>query len=238
MKIKYFESLVSTNDTARVAAREGAPALYTVAAKRQTGGRGRMGRSFLSPLGGTYFSTVLRPTFDRTRYGAITPFAALAVHRAVKELLSVSLEIKWVNDLLLNGKKVCGILAESGEDKEGKPFVILGIGINTGTDPLPKELAEIAACVPYQDRTKLIERILYYLSAFESEIANRTWIEDYRLALSCLQKRVLVIRGNEKKAVQVLDVDAEGGLLVLYPDGTREILTGGEISIRQDQTKI
>lgn len=234
MKIEYFESLVSTNDTARAAAREGAPALYTVAAKRQTGGRGRMGRRFLSPLGGTYFSTVLRPTFERARYGAITPFAALAVHRAVKELLNVSLEIKWVNDLLLNGKKVCGILAESGEDKEGMPFVILGIGINTGIEPLPKELAEIAACVPYQDRTRLIERILYYLSTFESEIANGAWVEDYRLALCYLQKRVLVMRGEDKRSAQLLDVDAEGGLLVLYTDGTREILRGGEISLRRE----
>lgn len=234
MKIEYFESLVSTNDTARAAAREGAPALYTVAAKRQTGGRGRMGRSFLSPLGGTYFSTVLRPTFVRARYGAITPFAALAVHRAVKELLNVSLEIKWINDLLLNGKKVCGILAESGEDKEGKPFVILGIGINTGSEPLPKELAEIATCVPYRNREKLIKRILHHLSAFEDEISSGAWVKDYRLALCCLQKRVLVIKGEDKRGARVLDVDEEGGLLVLYPDGTREILRGGEISLRRE----
>ena len=232
MKIEYFESLVSTNDTAKAAAREGAPAFYTVAAKRQTGGRGRMGRSFLSPLGGTYFSTVLRPTFARSGYGAITPFAALAVHRAIKDLLSVSLEIKWVNDLLLDGKKVCGILAESGEDKEGNPFVILGVGINTGSEPLQAELADIATCVPYHDPEKLIKRILYHLLTFESEIANGTWLSDYRLALCCLQKRVLVIRGDEKRSAEVLDVSADGGLLVLYPDGTQELLTGGEISLR------
>lgn len=238
MKIEYFEELVSTNDTAKAAAREGAPALYTVVADRQTGGRGRLGRSFLSPLGGTYFSTVLRPTLDRASYGTITPYAALAVHRAVKERLSLSLEIKWINDLLLDGKKVCGILAESGEDLEGKPFVILGIGINTGKEPLPAELAEIATTIPHDDREGLITRILCHLSQMEAQIASGTWLEDYRQALCMLGKRILVIKGEEKKSAVALDVSSEGGLLVRYPDGTCELLCGGEISIRPDPTKI
>ena len=238
MKIEYFEELVSTNDTARAAAREGASALYTVAAKSQTGGRGRMGRSFLSPVGGTYFSTVLRPTLDRTSYGTITPYAALAVHRAVKELMSLSLEIKWINDLLLRGKKVCGILAESGEDNKGDPFVILGIGINTGSDPLPAELAEIATTLPFSDRERLITRTLYHLSQMETELASGAWLEEYRKSLCMLRKRILVIKGEEKKTAVALDVSAEGGLLVRYPDGKQELLTGGEISIRPDPTKM
>lgn len=238
MKIEYFEELVSTNDMAKAAAREGAPALYTVVADRQTGGRGRLGRSFLSPLGGTYFSTLLRPALARTEYGIITPYAALAVHRAVKDLMDLSLEIKWINDLLLGGKKVCGILAESGEDREGKPFVILGIGINTGSAPLPPELAEIATSVPFADREGLITRILFYLSQMDREIASGAWLEEYRQALCMLGKPILVIKGEEKKSAVALDVSAEGGLLVRYPDGKQELLTGGEISIRPDPTKI
>ena len=118
-KIEYHDLLASTNDTAKEQASLGAENGKVIIADTQSFGRGRMGRSFLSPVGGTYFSTVLRPSLDRANYGTITPFAALAVHRAVKELLSCSLEIKWINDLLLDGKKVCGILAESGVDKEG-----------------------------------------------------------------------------------------------------------------------
>lgn len=232
MEIVYYESLGSTNETAKAAARAGADAFYTVAAGMQTAGRGRMERRFLSPVGGTYFSTVLRPSFDRAYYGAITPFAALAVWRAVNELCGISLDIKWVNDLLLQGKKVCGILAEAGEDQNGKPFVVLGIGINTGSEALPAELADIATNLPYGDPKLMIERILFYLGSFEAEIKADAWLPAYRARLACLGKRVLVIKRESAKPALVLDVAPLGGLAVCYDDGTKETLTGGEISLR------
>ncbi len=232
MEIVYFESLVSTNDTAKAAARAGAKAFYTVAAGYQTAGRGRKGRAFASPAGGTYFSTVLRPTFSREKYGAITPFAALAVHRAVTDILGISLDIKWINDLLWQGKKVCGILAEAGEDQNGTPFVVLGIGINTGHCALPADLADIAIHLPYNDPKALIERILFYLQSFEAEIEAGTWLAAYRARLCCLGKRVLVIGESDTMLALALDVHANGGLVVRYEDGTCEILTGSEISLR------
>ena len=232
MEIVYYESLGSTNETAKEAARAGVGAFYTVVADTQTAGRGRMERRFLSPVGGTYFSTVLRPSFDRTYYGAITPFAALAVWRAVNDLCGISLDIKWVNDLLWQGKKVCGILAEAGEDQNGVPFVVLGIGINTGSEALPAELADIATSLPYHDRSALIERILFYMQAFEREIELGTWLQAYRAHLACLGKRVLVIKRESTKPALVLDVAPLGGLAVRYDEGIEEILTGGEISLR------
>ena len=232
MEIVYYESLGSTNETAKEAARAGADAFYTVVASTQTAGRGRMERRFLSPVGGTYFSTVLRPAFGRECYGAITPFAALAVWRAVRELCDISLDIKWVNDLLWKGKKVCGILAEAGEDQDGVPFVVLGIGINTGSEALPAELADIATTLPYHDPKALIERILFYLHDFEREIELGTWLQAYRAHLCCLGKRVLVIKHESTRSALVLDVAPLGGLAVCYDDGTEETLTGGEISLR------
>lgn len=232
MEIQYFDHLISTNETARAAAMAGAAPFYTVAAKRQSGGVGRMGRSFSSPEGGTYFSTVLRPKLAREKFGAITPFCAVAVHRAIAELTGVSLDIKWINDLLLNGKKVCGILAVAGEDQRGEPFVVLGIGINTGRGNLPPELADIATCLPYDDIEGLIERIIFWLQDFENEIAAGAWVEYYRTHASCLGSAVTVIKNEEKATATALDIDAEGGLLVLYENGMREALRGGEISLR------
>ena len=232
MKIEYYEHLASTNDEARAAALLGAGPFYTVVAQSQSGGVGRMGRHFASPRGGTYFSTVLRPTFPLEKFGAITPFAAVAVHRAITELMGVSPDIKWINDLLYRGKKVCGILATSGVDQNGKPFVILGIGINTGNGNLPPELEDIATTLPYGDIPRLVERILHYLSAFESEIHNSTWLEYYRSYASCLGSAVTVIKGECSTRATALDIDADGGLLVVYENGTREVLSGGEISLR------
>ena len=140
MELHVYETLPSTNRTAHEAAQSGAQEFYTVIAKEQTAGRGRLSRSFHSPLGGTYFSTVLRPTVPIAQYGTITPVAAVAVHRALHALTGVRTEIKWINDLLLDGRKVCGILAESGTDLAGKPFVVLGIGINTADVDFPPEL--------------------------------------------------------------------------------------------------
>ncbi|MBR2010195.1 MAG: biotin--[Clostridia bacterium] len=232
MEIQYFDHLNSTNETAKAAAMVGAAPFYTVVAKHQSAGVGRMGRSFASPEGGTYFSTVLRPKLARQKFGAITPFCAVAVHRAITELTGVSLDIKWINDLLLNGKKVCGILAVAGEDQKGEPFVVLGIGINTGRGNLPPELADIATCLPYDDIEGLIGRILFWLQNFESEIMAGSWVEYYRAHASCLGSAVTVIKNESSACATALDIDAEGGLLVLYENGTREFLRGGEISLR------
>ena len=232
MEIHYYDRLESTNDLAKKAALEGAAPLYTVVAKSQSGGVGRMGRSFSSPVGGTYFSVVLRPSFDRARFGAITPFCAVAVHRALLELTGTSTDIKWINDLLLDGKKVCGILATSGIDQEGNAFVIVGIGINTGEGALPPEIRDIATTLPYGDIPRLVKCILSYLGDFEREIERGTWLEYYKAHASCLGRPVTVIRGGERVNAVALDIDAEGGLSVRFENGNEETLRGGEISLR------
>jgi BirA family biotin operon repressor/biotin-[acetyl-CoA-carboxylase] ligase len=232
MEIHYYDRLESTNDLAKKAALDGAAPLYTVVAKSQSGGVGRMGRRFASPVGGTYFSVVLRPSFDRERFGAITPFCAVAVHRALLDLTGTSTDIKWINDLLLRGKKVCGILATSGIDKEGKTFVIVGIGINTGKGELPEEIRDIATTLPYADVPLLVERILHYLGNFEREIERGDWLDYYKAHASFLGGPVTVIRGSERADAVALDIDAEGGLLVRFDDGNEETLRGGEISLR------
>lgn len=235
MQLHVYESLPSTNRTAHEAALGGAKEFYTVVAKQQTAGRGRLTRSFHSPVGGTYFSTVLRPTFPMTRFGRITPVAAVAVHRALFDLAGVKTEIKWVNDLLLNGKKVCGILAESGTDKDGKPFVILGIGINTAEVVFPDELQDKADFIPYQDPIALIKAILNELAAYEQMIETGSWLPYYRANCAFLGEDVMVIKDDKIRHGTALDILSDGALRVRFENGTIEELRGGEISLRSAQ---
>ncbi len=230
--IRYFEELPSTNDAAREAAQGGAPAYFTIAARRQTAGRGRQGRTFASPPGGAYFSVVLRPRLTPAEYGRVTPFAALAVRRAVRETAQVDLDIKWVNDLLYRGKKVCGILSESGVDRNGEPFVVLGIGINTQKSVLPPELEKIAGCVPCGDDRALIAAVVRQLRQGQTEMESGAFLPAYRRACVSLGQTVLLIDGARRETVFALDIAQNGGLIVRCADGSRKTVVGGEISLR------
>lgn len=232
MELHFYEELPSTNRTAVEAARKGAGELYTVVAERQSAGRGRMERSFFSPVGGTYFSVVLRPQLPVSLYGQITPVAAIAVHRALCHLAGTVTEIKWVNDLLLDGRKVCGILAETGTDEAGKPFVVVGIGINTSDVVFPPELWHTATFVPCEDRIALIGAILAELAPYEALIRNGEWLAYYREYAAFLGETVLVSEGDRHRVGTALDVLPSGALRVDFGNGAIEDLCGGEISIR------
>ena len=233
--IHWFSTLPSTNDAAREAAVEGAPAYYTVAAEQQTAGRGRKGRSFASPAGGAYFSIVLRPRLPRARYGLITPFAALAVHRAVKETAHVDLDVKWVNDLLFRNKKVCGILAESGTDRTGAPFVVVGIGVNTGSTALPPELNDVAGHIPFDDRETLIAAVVRQFRQGAAEMERGAFLPAYRAVCISLGREVTLIGEDQTETVFAVDIALDGGLVVRHADGSLSIVSGGEISLRPSQ---
>ncbi|MBQ8356794.1 MAG: biotin--[Clostridia bacterium] len=235
MELHFYDSLPSTNRTAYEAAREGAEEFYTVVAKCQTAGRGRLSRSFHSPAGGVYFSTVLRPVLPFSQYGRITPVAAVAVHRALVHVTGVVAQLKWVNDLLLCGKKICGILAESGTDLHGDPFVILGVGINTAPVEFPPELREVATFVPCEDNAALIGAILAELAPYEQIIEKGTWLDYYREYCSFLGQVVAVIQGDQVRCGVALDVLEDGALKVDFGHGAIEELRGGEISLRLAQ---
>lgn len=235
MNVYYFETLPSTSITAATLAKEGAPHLTTVVARTQTAGRGRLTRSFFSPKGGLYFTTVLRTALTPSQYGAVTPYAALAVRRAILRTCGVSPEVKWVNDLLLDGKKVCGILAESGRDPNGTPYILLGIGINTGETVFPPELEEIAACLPPCDRDVLLRAVLEELDGVERAVQSADWLEEYRACSAVLGREVNVIVGDLVRRATALDIAESGALTVRFENGETEALCGAEISLRLTQ---
>ncbi|MBA3240906.1 MAG: biotin--[acetyl-CoA-carboxylase] ligase [Acidobacteria bacterium] len=148
--ILRFDSLPSTNTEAARQAAGGAPEGLCIVAREQTAGRGRRERTWVSTKdAGLYFSIVLRPRFDASGWPLITLAAALAVHDALREACGLATDIKWPNDLMASGRKLCGILAETVETKAGRACVV-GIGINLNDRAFPKEIAEAATSVEAQ----------------------------------------------------------------------------------------
>jgi BirA family biotin operon repressor/biotin-[acetyl-CoA-carboxylase] ligase len=161
------------------------------------------------------------------------------VAQALEERYGVRPGIKWVNDLLLDGKKICGILCESILGEGGYfDAVIVGIGVNLGPEDFPPELQEIAGTVldadrycP-QERELLAAAVVERLRGFEQALEEGTFLDDYRARLVWLGQPVRVIRGEDVREATALSVDRYAALRVRYADGSEEDLVGGEISLR------
>lgn len=220
---------VSTSDDLKAAARAGASDYTTLIAKRQVGGRGREGRRFYSE-GGLYMSVLLPWRGDSAPF--ITQIAAIAVARALQETARVTPTIKWVNDLFVNGKKVCGILAESviaGEERR----IVVGIGVNAGVPEtaFPDELKEIAGSVAC-DKNLLTAALLNQLFALLDDFSVESVREDYRARCFPIGTRLTVIKGEAERKATARGLDDALGLIVEYDDGTRERLISGEVRVK------
>lgn len=232
--------VTSTNTVIKGLVPSGLPDGFVLAAEKQTSGRGRLGRDFASPEGGLYLSMLLYPQCLPEETATLTPCAAVAVSRAIEKVCGLVPEIKWPNDLQINGKKLCGILTESSVCG-GKRYVIIGIGINVNTDipSLPPEVQEIAASVFCEtgrrvDMEKLAAAIIRELDAMvESWTADRHYcIEEYREKCSSIGCDIYLIRGEEKIEAHVLDVD-ESFALTVEQNGEKKRIDFGEISVRK-----
>ncbi len=239
--LHIFRSTDSTNTQAKKMATEGAPHGTTVIALHQTGGRGRLGRIFHAPAGtGIYMSIILRPGSDISRALLVTTAASVAVCRAVKDICSAEPVIKWVNDIYINNKKVCGILTEAITDTNTNHLkaLIVGIGINCSTEGFPEELQEIAGAVEGDySPDQLTARIITEILNLADDLDSRRFMDEYRRLSMVIGKNIKVYKGGYSDDVRgiparVLDVDDNGGLQVLYSDGSQETLSSGEISIR------
>lgn len=239
-KLNIFDEVTSTNDVLREMAISGAPDKTVVLASSQTKGRGRLGRSFFSPNGsGIYMSLLLRPQIDIADIPLITPLTAVVVCEAIEQIFSVSPQIKWVNDLLLNGKKICGILTEGVFTSDGKiDYIIVGIGINLNPpkDGFPSDIENIAGAVTcdYNEdkKEKLIEKILQIFNERIAKFSTKDFVSIYRKKSAVIGKDVTVILGESKTSAKVLDISDNCELVVRYENGKTEELSSGEISVR------
>lgn len=228
----------STNTALKNRAREGLPTGTVLLTGRQTGGRGRLGRQFASPSGGIYLSVLLRPQAHLRRLTAVT---AAAVRRAITTVCGVQVGVKWRNDLLLGGKKVCGILAEVSFARGALDYAVVGIGINCNTDPaaFPPEVRQIATSLAAElgesvDETALAAAVIRELYAMDAALPEgaEDWMADYAAACVTLGKPVRVLRGQTEIPALAVGMDADGGLLVRYEDGKTAVIDTGEVSVR------
>lgn len=234
-----FPLLSSTNDTLRGLAADGAPAGTVVIAEGQLAGKGTKGRSFASPRGkGIYLSALFRPQIAVKDISLITPFAAVAVARATQRVAGISPGIKWVNDILLCGKKLGGILTEAvvSSTGDGIDDVIVGIGLNVCAGGLPDELADIAISIEDAtgkviDRNRLIAEILSELKPLLCGTLPSDFLTEYRSRCEILSRRVRVTRGNESFLALAVEVDCDGALIVMRENGEYERLYSGEVSL-------
>ena len=236
--IEKHKEINSTNTRAKELAAAGKRNVC-ITADYQTGGRGRMGRQFFSPEGsGLYFSLLISPTVKGEDGALLTTFAAVAVAEVLEELTGKETAIKWVNDVYMNGKKICGILTGGSVDYETGRFAyaVIGIGINLGKTAFPEELASIASDVEREtgvslSRDTVLQTLLAKFDRMEEALETGAFMETYRKKCFVLGKDVTVTRGNERFPAKALDVNARGELVV-EANGQTMILPSGEVSVR------
>ncbi len=244
LTVRVMDECDSTNSRLKREA-DRLPADSVLIARRQTGGRGRLGRSFFSPEGtGLYMSLLLRPDFPAEDLPLVTPAAAVAVCRAVESVYGVETKIKWVNDVYARGKKICGILTEAVFAPTGAlSHAVLGIGVNVSPPPggFPEDIAPVAGAVlpapAPETLPSLAAAILSEFYNLYSALPETDLYSAYAPRLLYVGQYINVLRGDSTRRALVLGTDTRCRLLVRYPDGEREALSGGEITVRPAEDK-
>ncbi|MCI8610677.1 MAG: biotin--[acetyl-CoA-carboxylase] ligase [Clostridiales bacterium] len=240
LSILSYETLDSTNNEAkRLLTADGLDdgKMLLITAEQQTAGRGRLGRSFYSPLGtGIYMSFVFTASASLADAVGITGAAAVSVVQAIRRLTGKEPQIKWVNDIFLEGKKICGILTEAVTSLENSRAqqIVVGIGINCATADFPKEVAAVAGSLGADSvrRCALCAAVVEALCGFIGQLGERSWMEEYRAASLVLGREILCIQGENTFLAVAEAIDDDGGLVVRCTDGSSKTLHSGEISVR------
>lgn len=244
-EVIVLKSVNSTNAYMRKLAENGYAEGTLVVSSEQTNGSGRHGRSFFSPADtGLYMSILLRPEISAQEAVKITSAAAVAVCRALDEVCGVSPEIKWVNDIYLNGKKVAGILTEAAFNLENGAldYAVLGIGVNVypPVGDFPADISKIAGAVLNERQTdtrnRLAAAICKNFGDLYAALPDNTYLKEYRKRLMWIDKEIYIISGadgKQKTPAILLGVDKNCALKVRYEDGSDGTVSSGEISIRR-----
>ena len=241
-EIHNFEKLSSTNTTAKEQAEKGAKEGTTIIAETQTSGKGRMNRPWVSPRGGVWLSIILRPHIDTEDASKITLTTAVAVTGILRRLYNVTAEIKWPNDVLIDNKKVCGILTEARLRGKTVNFVVVGIGINANfsIQALPEELRASATTLKEVlgksvDREKLVAALLKEFEdcykAFKNEESGKM-LEEWRGMAGFLGKEVEITSFEEKVRGVAVDIDENGALIIKLKNGERRKVLSGDVTVR------
>ncbi|MBQ8927878.1 MAG: biotin--[Oscillospiraceae bacterium] len=236
--VRHYEEVGSTNQVAKELAANGAPSGTIVIADSQSGGRGRSGKQFHSPKGGLYVSYVLRRDMPMDQMMAVTACAAAAVHDALASF-GVRTLIKWVNDLYIGDRKLCGILSEGSFSAElsSMEYLVIGIGINLHPDPdLPEALhpivtdaeTETGVCI---NRCALVARLTQSLDTYLDGIGEHTFLPVYTVHSYTIGKMVRVRVDGEERIGRAVGIASDAGLIVRLDDNTNRTIRTGTAEI-------
>lgn len=243
-QIQVHKITTSTFNILRTLAQEGAPEGVVAVAEAQTAGKGRMSRSFFSPTGtGVYMGILLRPKLAATEALFITTSAAVAVAQAIETVSKHQAQIKWVNDIFVNNKKVCGILTEASFDLESQnlDYAILGIGINVKqpVGGFPPEIQDVATAILEEHeannavRSQLIAEVLKNFWYYYTSIAERKFLKEYQERSFLVGTDVWVLESDKQRQARVLSITDNCELQVQFADDNSiENLATGEVSIK------
>lgn len=237
--VLYFDSIDSTNTQAKRLAAQGAPQGTVLVADHQTGGRGRLGRSFASPGGmGVYLSVILRPQCPPQQLMGLTCAAAVAMCDAVEHSAGFRPGIKWTNDLVYEGRKLCGILTELGLSPQGLvDYAVIGVGLNccqTVSD-FPPEIQNMATSLSMitgkaVDRSQVAAAMIESLWRLNPQ---DTSMNRYRASCITLGRDISLVKADGSvRYGRAVDVDDAGTLVVRFGDGSIECVNSGEVSVR------
>jgi len=229
-KIHYFPKIGSTMDAARELAKKGAAEGTIVIAEAQTSGRGRLSREWLSPEGGIYFTLILRPRISPAYAPRINLMASIAVAATIRKLFGLNAKLKWPNDVLIEGKKVCGILAEMDAEMDVVNFVNVGIGINANTSvPQFEKTATSLKDASGREisRKELLSALLMEIEQRLPLLMKADLLEEWKKLSATLNKDVRITSLGEEVIGQAIDIDATGALILKGQDGSlRTVLVG------------
>ena len=233
MDIHVLPETGSTNNDCKRLIAEGIKGYTLVVAEKQLAGKGRLGRSFYSPEGSIYMSLAFRTEAEISDAVKLTTAASVAVVRAIESLTDYKPLIKWVNDVYLDGKKICGILTEGVTDLESGQIrhIVIGIGLNCGKGDFPEELRDIAGSINRRgvSRNRFIAAITKELIAC---IEGGDFMDYYRKCSFVLGKDINFIKNGLATPAKAIAIDDSGALIVRTEDGTELRLNTGEISLR------
>jgi len=230
-RIIYHEELASTMDVARDLARKGCPDFTTVIAGRQASGRGRLKRAWHSDKGGLYFTVVLRPDLPPVLSFRISFLASLTLARILNEMFGVDVRVKWPNDLLVDERKICGMLSELEAEADRVAFINVGIGINVNNDPSSIEPAATSIKAILGRQVSIKDILARYLDAFEQRMQTAALdrvIEEWKALTVTLNREVRVVTTRDVITGKAVDIDDNGALVLKCDDGSLKKVIYGD----------
>lgn len=241
-QICYYDEIDSTNLEAKKHQHDPSGHGMVFLAEQQNQGRGRLGRNWVSPKEtGIWMSILLKPAFAPELASQITLPTALATVEAIREVTNLDCQIKWPNDIVVNGKKICGILTEMGTEGTSIGYLVVGIGINVNTEHFPEEIQDVASSLKIEGRqaysrediiVELLNRMEYYYEEFVKDGNLRRLVKTYNSLLINKGKKVKIVGNASTETGEALGIDDTGRLLVRMEDGEERAIVSGEVSVR------